>query len=373
MKINFFGDFVAQSNCKDLLIGIGVRALLEQADINIVNFEAPSLEKNSESVPIKKSGPALKQNHQAALWLENNGFTFASLANNHIMDYGDSGYKSTLHSFNRIRCWGAGSWEEAYKPCICTIGEKKVAFIALTHCEFGTLTDRWDDRFNRGTAWINHPNVDHIIIETRKSVDWLFVFAHAGVEHIQQPLPEWRDRYRTFIDLGCDGVIASHPHIMQGWEIYKGKPIVYSLGNFYFPKFYKKQESWYHSLCATITCTENEIHLDITPLVFDDCNIRTDTSTETSAYLKAVNEVLVNEQRYMQEINATCMKMLDSYYNMFEAGGLMRYNLYRLFKITARKILKKNTSNVTHLINNLRCESHRFCICRALKLENNIQ
>ena len=57
---------------------------------------------------------------------------------------------------------------------------------------------------------------------------------HDGIEYIDIPLPEQRERYRDFVDYGADGVFVHHPHVPQGWEVYKGRPIFYSLGNFFF-------------------------------------------------------------------------------------------------------------------------------------------
>ena len=49
------------------------------------------------------------------------------------------------------------------------------------------------------------------------------------------PHPAHRQLAFELIDLGVDAIIGHHPHIVQGYEIYKNKPIFYSLGNFYFP------------------------------------------------------------------------------------------------------------------------------------------
>lgn len=48
--------------------------------------------------------------------------------------------------------------------------------------------------------------------------DYLIVFNHGGVEYMDVPLPEWRDVYRLWIEMGADAVIASHPHVPQGYE-----------------------------------------------------------------------------------------------------------------------------------------------------------
>lgn len=62
------------------------------------------------------------------------------------------------------------------------------------------------------------------------------MIAHAGLEDEDIPLPEWRERYRELIDVGCDVIIGGHTHMVQGCEIFKEKLICYSLGNFVFER-----------------------------------------------------------------------------------------------------------------------------------------
>ena len=376
MRINFFGDFVSYPPLfsNDLLLSGDLKELIQCANVNVVNFEAPV--KSEGSIAISKSGASLHQGAESAVWLQQNGFTVATLANNHMMDYGEEGLAATRKALSSLASLGAGTWEEAYRPLVVEVEGHKVAFLSLTHCEFGTLTDNWDSRYRVGTAWINHPEVDRFISKTRKEVDYLFIVAHAGLENVEQPLPEWRSRYRSFIRLGCDGVIASHPHISQGWEMFEGKPIVYSLGNFYFPKPVKKPWHWYRSLCASVICLGNDIRLEVIPIVFSDKYIDLDKDPEVAVYLDRLNRTLSDERLYMDEIQSICTrKMEDTYYHLFEAGGLTRCRkpFIGWIKFIVKKVLRRKKPDVAHLINNLWCESHRYCICRALKIKGNIR
>ena len=181
MRINFFGDFVTPPKCNNLLFSDRLEQLIRSTDVNVLNYEAPALP-YGQPLPeaIKKSGPSLYQDSHMPVWLEEHGFTHAALANNHVMDFGEAGLESTIRSFRNIKTLGAGTWEEAYSPCVIHCGDQKIAILSLTQCEFGTLTDRWDKRFNKGTAWINHPVVNSVITETLKQVDHLFIFALAS-------------------------------------------------------------------------------------------------------------------------------------------------------------------------------------------------
>lgn len=68
----------------------------------------------------------------------------------------------------------------------------------------------------------------------RTECDYVAVFVHWGIEREERPQEYQRTLGQQYIDAGADLVVGSHPHVLQGIEYYKGKPIVYSLGNFVF-------------------------------------------------------------------------------------------------------------------------------------------
>jgi len=370
IKINFWGDFKATS-VEGLHLSSEVFDLIRSAKINVVNFEAP-VEPQYLSHRISKSGPSHYQDPSGPKWLEQKGFNLISLANNHSMDYGAEALEQTIKSFETAKTFGAGNWENAYSPCFYDCDGTIIAVLGLSHYEFGMLADKWDNRYGIGVAWINHPSVDSIILETKKHCNYLIVFAHAGIEHVEQPLPEWRDRYRSFIELGCDAVIASHPHIAQGWETYMGKPIVYSLGNFYFPKPKKMSAQWYLSLCATLTLQDEEISLQITPISFSSKEIRLDISRESNDYLKDVNNVLSDNQQYLRYINDCCLAKLRAYDTMFSSSGYINCVDWKQSVKRIISLIKRRSCSV-HVENILRCESHRWCIARGLKIRDQYQ
>ena len=291
-----------------------------------------------------------------------------------MMDYGVEGLEMTRNAFRKSKTCGAGDWNEAYSPLIHNIDDVKIAILGLAHYEFGMLADRWDNRYNAGVAWINHPGVDKIIVETKKHCDYLIIFAHAGVEHIEQPLPEWRDRYRSMIDLGCDAIIGSHPHIAQGWEVYNGKPIVYSLGNFYFFTKRVKARQWHVSLLVTLMLSDKgKIDLNITPLTFSEKYIEVDKSDETLKYLSRVNLTLADDKQYEDYINKICLDKLRSYDGSFGRSGYVKLSDWRRIVKAVCELIRGRGFNSVYLENNLRCESHRWCIARGIKLRDNYQ
>lgn len=371
MVINVFGDFVTDESPNKIVLGDKLKGSLSKASFNICNFEGPIA---GVGTPINKSGPNLSIHADSPSWLKKHNFNIVTLANNHIMDYGEDALFTTLNNLKGINAIGAGIWENAYKPLIIEQEEKRIAFISLTHCEFGTLTDQYDKKHSCGAAWINHDSVNSIILNLKKETDFIIVLAHCGYEHLEQPLPEWRSRFKSLIDCGSDIVIASHPHIIQGYEIYKGKPIFYSLGNFFFPHNYSKKDTWTYSLCIELNIDES-ISFKIHPVHFNTDSIEICKENDSIyTYIKKVNAVLSNYTDYISYINEECDKLLNQYYPRLAKKRELRLS---------EKILKKlgltihpidyRLQDILFLLNSFRCESHRWCISRAIKNRYGIQ
>jgi len=64
----------------------------------------------------------------------------------------------------------------------------------------------------------------------------IVLFIHWNYEFETYPLPADRQFAHYLIDIGVDGIFGHHPHVINGYEVYRNKPIFYSLGNFYFPQ-----------------------------------------------------------------------------------------------------------------------------------------
>lgn len=360
-RITIWGDFKA--NAVDHLNLSGeLQLLLNQSDINIVNFEAPV---KSTGKPIRKSGPNIHQHTDAPQWLEDRGFNVISLANNHTMDYGSDGLHMTMESFKSAKVAGAGNWDNAYRMTVVNVEGLKIGILAGTHCEFGTLTDK---DIGEGCAWCMSPEFERLIFNG--GVDYLIVFNHGGVEYMDYPLPEWRSIYRKWIDMGADAVIASHPHVPQGWEMYKGKPICYSLGNFCFQKDKVSAPHWNESLCCILDInSDKEVSVKVRPVFYDEATqyINDNESTDFMKHMESLNHVLGDKSKYMSQINAAVMKLWPKYVGLLvRSGFIYPVKSLGLMKGVAEGFRKE------HLYNCIQCESHRWAIERAMKLKYRI-
>lgn len=370
LQINILGDFCIK-NAKDLLFKENLKAIMQDAALNVVNFEAPVKVQNAKG--IEKVGPCLCNDTTAPQILEEAGFNIFTLANNHAMDYGEESLLHTVSLFKNCTVVGAGAWEDAYQVKMVEVKGKRIGFMGLTHHEFGVLADKHEGAV--GTAWMMHPCVDKLIMDAKKEVDYLFILPHAGVEHEAYPLPELVSLYRHYIDLGADGVFASHPHIPQGWETYKDKPIFYSLGNFCLDPVEKRERPFLkYGLAVTVNIDGEKIKTDVHYTKYDHEQKVVSLTNDPFIvdHLNKVNLVMKDENAYLTEVNAYCERVLQENSLAFARGGYYEYGTMRFIKQIIRKIIgKRERPNPLYVINLMQCESHRWAILRAMKQRNN--
>ena len=102
------------------------------------------------------------------------------------------------------------------------------------------------------------------IKEAKSNANHVIMIVHGGHETYDYPSPRMKRLYRWFIDIGVDSVIGHHTHCFSGYEIYKGKPVVYSLGNFVFDDR-PRNSSWNIGAAALLTIDKENIYLKLLP------------------------------------------------------------------------------------------------------------
>lgn len=193
------------------------------ADVVFANLEGPIHGEGS------KGGTAMvfSFNEDVAQFLKNYGFNLVSLANNHAVDQGWEGRDTTIAALDKAGLNWCGHPSDADDGSVYygQLGDKKYAFIC-----FQDVTFKLDD----GAA-IN------LIKKVKSEVDYLVVSIHWGYEY--KHTADWGTQIepgRAFIDAGADFVIGHHPHVVENFEVYNGKFIFYSLGNFVFDQYWSK-------------------------------------------------------------------------------------------------------------------------------------
>jgi poly-gamma-glutamate synthesis protein (capsule biosynthesis protein) len=367
IKILFAGDFCSEFPEK-IQLSQNILDLFSTCDFKFLNFEGP-LAKGKLNIPNKT---ILPQSSTSPHWCEENGFNIISLANNHSLDYSVEGLLATKSSFKKSTTLGAGDWIEAYKVKFLSIDGVKIGFIAGTSYDFASLKDQWSDYNKIGCAWINSPEINKQILENKDKCDYFFVISHGGLEYMDVPLPEWRDRYRELIDLGADAVIAMHPHVPQGTETYKSKPIFYSLGNFYFDALgNNKPKYWDNGLFAIIEIENGNIYYNAIPTIRNGNIIDIDQSKEAEQHLNDITLILKNNEKYMGQVNVDVLKLYPIYQQWLLSGFNaieMKFNFRTILRIVYRMIFSSIKPNLKIAMHQLREDSTRWALARALKI-----
>lgn len=166
--------------------------------------------------------------------LSSMNFSVINLANNHALDQGEKGLKTTQKLLEEIgtKFVGSGNNEqEAWTPKIIEKNGIKIAFLGASYAAYN------DDgtQMNSMIARMQHvEKLQAAIQEAKKISDFVVVSMHGGLEYTREPTKLQTTFAHTAIDAGADMVIGGHPHWTQKIESYNGKYIFYSLGNFVF-------------------------------------------------------------------------------------------------------------------------------------------
>lgn len=204
-------------------------------DLTIINLET-SVTTGGKKWPDKQFN--FRSNPNSIEGMANSGVEVATLANNHVLDYGYQGLLDTLKNLDKynIKYTGAGkNKKEAIKGIIVEEKGVKVGILAFSR----VIPDaKWYATKNRaGLVSGYDPYVNEMtkkIAEMKKEVDILVLSIHWGVERSTIPRKQEINLAKKVIDNGADIVMGHHPHVLQGIQVYKGKPIFYSFGNFVF-------------------------------------------------------------------------------------------------------------------------------------------
>lgn len=223
-EILFVGDIMLDRTVRTTIERNGfdylfedVKGIFEGVDLAVGNLEGAITE-----------NPSLSQaNHEVlrftfatstAFDLKRLGFTHVSLANNHALDFGEFGLSDTEHYLTNASLYFFGSpFNERNSLSMPIVQEEKICFLGY-HSLYDSSTASIMSELSKATNFC----------------DFIVMVTHWGDEYELEPNEEQVSVGRAFIDAGVDLIIGSHPHVVQPVEIYKGKAIFYSLGNFVF-------------------------------------------------------------------------------------------------------------------------------------------
>ncbi len=308
LTLNFVGDVMMARQYEypgGIIPTQGVEALFEPtlpylgqaADITVANLECP-LTTHWQHHPTKtiyfKSSP---ENVQGLIYA---GIDIVSLANNHILDYMQPGMletQSVLDENNIVHSGAGGNSYEAYLPTFYSKSGVNFAFLAASDRtgQYNNYQPFLNAGYNKfGFANLNRHYIKKQINEVKDVSDLVIIEWHAGDEYsttpgnnfnsstpfaedclededysplMEAPSKTTRELRQFAIDNGADLVICHHPHIIQGVELYNGKLIAHSLGNFVFDLGYP--ETFHSMILNTKVDGSGFYEFSITPVYID--------------------------------------------------------------------------------------------------------
>lgn len=333
-----------------------IKDIVSNADFSFVNFEFPIVAYAGK--PIPKCGPNLKGQPESVDAIKYAGFNCCTLANNHILDQGEECLLETKNRIERagLKTVGAGAnIFGASEILYLHKGDKILAVINACEHEFSIATET-----TPGANPLNPIQQFYKIHEARQKADYVMVIVHGGHEHYQLPSPRMKEIYRFFVDVGADAVVNHHQHCYSGYEVYKGKPIFYGIGNFLFDSKSERNSNWNEGyvvelfFCKTISfnlipytqCTKEATIALMTDTKLIDFNNRISKLNEiihdSNKLVTFYKELIVSKSRVQRLV-------FSPYSNRY-----LRALAYRGWIPTfmgQKKLLE--------LINYISCESHR--------------
>ncbi|MCP4710462.1 MAG: T9SS type A sorting domain-containing protein, partial [Planctomycetes bacterium] len=305
ITMNFVGDIMLARQYDEWLIPqYGIEAIFDPtlpffgqaADISVANLECPL---SNQGTPHPTKSVIFRGSPENAAGLAYGGIDLVSLANNHTLDYGLSAQQQTQEVLaeNNIAFSGAGANSyEAYLPLFYSKSGLTFAFLASSDRtgQYNNYQPYLHSGYDKpGFAYMTPYYLTQQIDAVRDIADLVIVEMHAGSEYSTGPGSDYdkmdpRDPYtdeeyssrldvphmwdieirHLAVDAGADLVICHHPHIIQGVELYNGKLIAHSLGNFIFDLGYP--ETMPSMILDTKIDTSGFYEYSITPIFIDD-------------------------------------------------------------------------------------------------------
>jgi poly-gamma-glutamate synthesis protein (capsule biosynthesis protein) len=179
------------------------------------------------------------------------GIDAVSQANNHTMDFGREGAEESRRYLRQAEITPFGDYfNDLDLVAVKELGGKKVAFLGYNEFAPGD-----DERFYS------------LVAKTKAENDFVIVMPHWGEEYTPTSTERVHAIAKRFIDVGADVVVGAHPHVIQETEIYKGKLIVYSLGNFIFDQDFSRATT--EGLGLRIILDGREVRFDLLPFAIN--------------------------------------------------------------------------------------------------------
>lgn len=277
VSISFLGDISLNNEYNELYIKdtkpfSKVSKVLKESDFIVGNLECLASGNEGENL-LKK--PRLKTNTETLNYLKDLNISLVTLAHNHIYDNLLDGYNSTVQFLdkNNIMRLGSGlSEKDTREPILKEICGIMFCFLNyVTHDTNPSLPTNAEVYLN----WFDEIKVIKDVKKYKNQVDYVILLLHWGGKLEGGYYPDFNQPKiaHHLIDAGVDLIVGGHSHTLQPYEIYKGKHIFYSLGNFCFSDIHSDgiikeidQKKRTESIVLNIFFNKNSYSVEMIPI-----------------------------------------------------------------------------------------------------------
>lgn len=242
---------------------------MQNADVMCLNNEFTY---SNGGAPLPSKAYTFRANPSRVDILKELGVDLVGLANNHVYDYGKEALFDTFDTLDnaQIPYIGAGrNLEEATNPLYMTIDGKTVAFVAASRAEKNKMTPQATETEPGILRCYDTELFLQEIREARENADFVIAYVHWGTEYSYDLEDVQLTTGKEYLNAGADAVIGAHPHCLQGMEYYNGKPIIYSLGNFWFNE--KTLDTMLLELHFSGDDENQQLEVKVVPAIQADC------------------------------------------------------------------------------------------------------
>ena len=254
MILNFGGDLCLCDHIEQQVIDRVTKEVFNNYPV-ILNLEGPFLDSSTEYSKIFKSGPGINGYITTPNILNDLGVIGVSLANNHIMDYGNKGLLSTTNMLENIGVEYSGVvLPDNFKDHFIIKSE------GITLCVISICEEEWGGAKGNsgGSNTFQLYDIARKIKKFRKEYDHVIISYHGGLEFSSVPSPDLVQNMRYLTEQGASLILCHHTHKVNSFEYWNGAPIFYGLGNFIFNKT-ESTNCWRESLVLTIEFSKSSL------------------------------------------------------------------------------------------------------------------
>jgi len=363
IKILFAGDFCIRGLGCNMLYDEKIKEITDviskktsEYDYSIVNVETVFTDVLS---PTKKSGPNLSSPLKTLDLLKGMKFTIGALANNHTCDQGDETgliSKKSVEDLGMLTMGYGKNLAEAQKAIRVEKNGVKISFLNFAENEFVAATNT-----TPGFAPIDYFENSKLVNDEKKTSDYVFVMLHAGNEHCPFPRKGVIKLSHTLIEAGADGVIIAHPHCPQGLEYYKGKPIAYSMSNFFMSRDAKDFSRWNTGYMADLSINPDK-SITITPIPYEF-----DSHCDRFSFMEGERKDIF--LKYLDELSSIITDTdEDEYQKLLYAWSIMYMREYTAFIEEHSKDTSFDGEYMLYIKNAFSCESHNEVMTNYFKV-----